>query len=285
VTEPSAAPRWVAPTACPECGTALTREDERVVLVCPNRLQCPAQRQAALEFFAGRGQMNIDGLGEKLVAQLVARGLVADVADLFDLTVPGLASLERFGEQSAQNLVAALAKAKADATATRLITALGIPHVGGVVARAVAGRYQRLSALVAAADAKDAAALVEELTAIEGVGEVIARAIDAFVRDPHARAVMAKLFARGVDPSEPAAAAIDGPLSGKTLCVTGTLSAPRSQVEARIVAAGGKVAGSVTKKTSYLVAGADTGKAKLEAATKHGVPVIDEAGLDALLAG
>jgi DNA ligase (NAD+) len=285
VTEPSAAPRWVAPTACPECGTALVREDERVVLVCPNRLQCPAQRQAALEFFAGRGQMNIDGLGEKLVAQLVARGLVADVADLFDLTVPGLASLERFGEQSAQNLVAALAKAKADATATRLITALGIPHVGGVVARAIAGRYQRLSALVAAADAKDAAALVEELTAIEGVGEVIARAIDAFVRDPHARAVMAKLFARGVDPSEPTAAAIDGPLSGKTLCVTGTLSAPRSQVEARIVAAGGKVAGSVTKKTSYLVAGADTGKAKLEAATKHGVPVIDEAGLDALLAG
>ena len=285
VTERSAAPRWTAPTTCHVCGEPLVREDDKVVLVCPNRLQCPAQRQAAIEFFAGRGQLNIDGLGEKLVAQLIERGLVTDVADLFDLTVPQLAALDRFGEQSAANLVAALAKARADATATRLITALGIPHVGGVVARALAGRYQRLSALVAAADAKDRDALIEELTAIEGVGEVIARAVDGFVRDPHARAVMHKLFARGVDPVEPAAAVIDGPLTGKTLCVTGTLSVPRGQIEARIAAAGGKVAGSVTKKTSYLVAGADTGKAKLEAATKHGVPVIDEAGLEALLAG
>ncbi|MBK9034008.1 MAG: NAD-dependent DNA ligase LigA [Myxococcales bacterium] len=285
VTERSDRPRWTAPTACPECGTALTREDDKVVLVCPNRLQCPAQRQAAIEFFAGRGQLNIDGLGEKLVAQLLDRGLVADVADLFDLTVPQLIKLDRFGEQSATNLVAALAKAKADATATRLLTALGVRHVGGVVAKAIAGRYQRVSALVAAADARTSAELIEDLTAIEGVGEVIARAVDEFVRDPHARVVLAKLVARGVDPLEPVAAVVEGPLTGKTLCVTGTLSAPRGQFEARIVAAGGKIGGSVTKKTSYLVAGADTGKAKLEAATKHGVPVVDEAGLEALLAG
>lgn len=285
VTERAATPRWTAPTTCHECGTPLVREDDKVVLVCPNRLQCPAQRQAAIEFFAGRGQLNIDGLGEKLVAQLLTTGLVTDVADLFDLTAPQLAALERFGELSAKNLVAALAKAKADATASRLIAALGIPHVGGVVAKAIAGRYHRLSALVAAADATPSEALVEELTAIEGVGEVIARAVDGFVRDPHARAVIDKLIARGVDPEEPVAAVVEGPLTGKTLCVTGTLSVPRGQVEARIVAAGGKIAGSVSKKTSYLVAGADTGKAKLEAATKHGVPVIDEAGLEALLAG
>jgi DNA ligase (NAD+) len=283
VTERANTPRWTAPSACVTCGTPLVREDERVVLVCPNRLQCPAQRQAAIEFFAGRGQLNIDGLGEKLVVQLIERGLVKDVADLFDLTVAQLTALDRFGEQSATNLVAALAKARTDATATRLITALGIRHVGGVVARALAGRYQRLSALVAAADGKDSEALVEELTGIEGVGEVIARAVDGFVRDEHARAVMQKLFARGVDPLEPTVAVVEGPLTGKTLCVTGTLSVPRGQVEARIVAAGGKIAGAVTKKTSYLVAGADTGKAKLEAATKHGVPVIDEAGLEALL--
>lgn len=285
VTERSDAPRWQAPAICPECGHAVERAEDKVVLTCPNRLGCPAQRQAALEFFAGRGQLNIDGLGEKIIGQVVAAGLVADVADLFDLTVPALANLERFGEQSAANLVAALAKAKADATATRLLTALGIPHVGGVVARVIAGRYRQVSALVAAADRLDSEALVAELAELDGVGEVIARSVDAFVRDPAARAVIGKLAARGVDPVEPTAAVIDGPLTGKTLCVTGTLSVPRGQVEARIVAAGGKVAGSVSKKTSYLVAGADTGKAKLEAANKHGVPVIDEAGLEALLTG
>ena len=236
-----------------QVATALAREDDKVVLVCPNRLQCPAQRQAAIEFFAGRGQLNIDGLGEKLVAQLLATGLVADVADLFDLTAPQLAALERFGELSAKNLVAALAKAKADATASRLIAALGIPHVGGVVAKAIAGRYRRLSALVAAADATSSEALVEALTAIEGVGEVIARAVDGFVRDPHARAVIDKLIARGVDPEEPVAAVVEGPLTGKTLCVTGTLSVPRGQVEARIVAAGGKLAGSVTPSTCGMI--------------------------------
>ncbi|MEZ4399538.1 MAG: NAD-dependent DNA ligase LigA [Kofleriaceae bacterium] len=284
VTERADSPRWTAPTACPECQTPLAREDDKVVLLCPNRLACPAQRQAAIEFFAGRGQFNIDGLGEKLVAQLLAAGLISDVADLFALTEADLAGLERFGEQSAKNLVAALAKAKADATASRLLTALGIRHVGGVVAKAVARHWRQVSALAAAADASAPDRFVAALTELDGVGEVIARAIDAFLRDPHARAVLAKLIAHGVDPVEPTAATIDGPLTGKTLCVTGTLSVPRSEIEARIVAAGGKVTGAVTKKTSYLVAGAATGKAKLDAATKHGVPVLDEPALEALLA-
>lgn len=284
VTEAGAGERFTAPTACPSCGSALEREEGKVVLACPNRLGCPAQLQAAIEFFGSRGQMNIDGLGEKLVAQLIAAGLVRDVADLFDLTVEPLTKLERFGKQSAQNLVTAVANARKAASFSRLLSALGIAHVGGVVAKLIAARYRKLSALRAAAAAKASEALVAELCEIEGVGEVIAVAVDAFLRDPHAQAVLQKLEERGVDPEEVVAErATTGPLVGKTLVVTGTLSRPRAEVQARIEAAGGKIAGSVSKKTHYLVAGADTGKTKLEAAEKHGVPVLDEEALEKLL--
>ncbi len=285
VTERAATPRWTAPASCPSCDSPLEREDGKVVLVCPNRLACPAQRHAAIEFFAGRGQMNIDGLGEKIIAQLLEAGMVQDVADLFDLTADGLAGLERFGETSARNLVAAIARAKEAATFSRLLAALGISHVGGVVARPIAQRFGRLSALVAAADAQDGEAFVASLCELDGVGEVIARAVDRFCRDEHARAIVAKLIARDVDPEEPRVEVADGPLTGKTLVVTGTLSRPRAEVQAAIEAAGGKIAGSVSKKTHYLVAGADVGKTKLEAAAKHGVAVIDEVALAALIRG
>jgi len=285
VTEPSTQPRFTAPAACPACGTALVREDGKVVLLCPNHLACPAQRHAAIEFFAGRGQMNIDGLGEKIVTQLLEAGLVTDVADVFDLTVAQLERLERFGKTSAKNLVASIAEAKAKATFSRVLASLGIDHVGGVAAKSVAQKYLSLSALRAAAAARDSADLVAELCEIDGIGEVIAESIDRFLRDPHAAAILDKLVARGVDPTEPVTAAAEGPLSGKTLVLTGTLSAPRAEIQKRIEGAGGKVAGSVSKKTHYLVAGADTGKTKLEAAHKHGVEVVDEAGLEKLLAG
>src|SRR5205814_985508 len=143
---------FVAPTHCPSCQSELTREEGKVALFCPNRLGCPAQQLAAIEFFASRGQMNIDGLGEKVVAQLVAAGLVKDVADLFILTAEQLEQLERFAEQSAQNLVAAIARARTDATFARLLAALGIPNLGGVLARPIAEKYGRLTALRAAAE-------------------------------------------------------------------------------------------------------------------------------------
>jgi DNA ligase (NAD+) len=276
---------FTTPTTCPDCDTALERAEGRVALQCPNRLACPAQRLAAIEFFAGRGQMNIDGLGEKLVVQLVDKGLVADVADIFDLRAEELAELERFGETSAKNLVAAIEKARTSATFGRLLTALGIPHVGGVVARLIAARYGTLSNLRAALAAKEPEAFVAELEEIEGIGEVIAIAIDHFLREPHVGVVLDKLIARGVDPAEPVAATAEGPLAGKILVVTGTLSVPRGEIQKRIEAAGGKIGASVGKKTSYLVAGADTGATKLEAATKNKVPVIDEAALEKLLAG
>ena len=270
---------------CPFCAAPLAREEGRVALLCTNRIGCPAQRLGAIEFFASRHQMNIDGLGEKLVAQLVEAGKIEDVADLFTLTVPDLEGLDRFAETSAGNLVAAIAEAKQAATFSRLLSALGIPNVGSVLAKPIAARYGTLSALRAAAETKDREAFLAELCEIDGIGETIAESIDRFLRDPHATAVLDKLAARGVDPIEPIVATADGPLTGKTFVVTGTLSAPRADVQKRIEAAGGKVAGSVSKKTSYLVAGADTGTAKLEAAAKHGVTVIGEAELDALLHG
>ncbi len=280
ITEKSSGPRFEAPTACPFCGAPLAREDGRVALLCTNRIGCPAQRLGAIEFFASRHQMNIDGLGEKVVAQLVDAHKIEDIADLFTLTAKDLQGLDRFAATSAANLVAAIEVAKQAATFSRLLSALGIPNVGSVLAKPIAAKYGTLSALRASAAAKDPAAFVEELSAIDGIGDTIAESVDRFLRDPHVAAVLDKLAARGVDPSEPIVASADGPLTGKTLVVTGTLTAPRADVQKRIEAAGGKVAGSVSKKTSYLVAGADTGKAKLEAAAKHGVAVIDEAELE-----
>lgn len=286
VTEAGSGERFTAPSECPSCHTALIREEGKVVLICPNRLGCPDQLHAAIEFFGSRGQMNIDGLGEKLVTQLIAARLVGDVADIFDLTAEPLEKLERFGKLSAQNLVAAIATAKKAATFSRLLSALGIAHVGGVVAKLIAARYRTLSALRASAGSKTSEALVAELCEIEGIGEIIAIAVDRFLRDPHAIVVLDKLAARGVDPQEQVAERpTEGPLVGKTLVVTGTLTQPRADVQKRIEAAGGKIVGSVSKKTSYLVAGADTGKTKLEAAEKHGVPVLDEAALEKLLGG
>ncbi len=283
VTETSSGDRFTTPTVCPSCGAALAREEGRVALLCPNRIGCPAQRLGAIEFFASRHQMNIDGLGEKVVLQLVEAGKVGDVADLFTLTTADLAGLERFAELSAANLVAAIATAKAAATFSRLLSALGISNVGSVLAKPIAAKYGTLSALRAACAAKTPEDFVEELCAIDGIGETIAESVDRFLRDEHVVGVLDKLAARGVDPAEPVVVTADGPLTGKTLVVTGTLTAPRADVQKRIEQAGGKVSGSVSKKTTYLVAGADTGKAKLEAAAKHGVTVIDEAELDALL--
>ncbi|MCX5744410.1 MAG: NAD-dependent DNA ligase LigA, partial [Proteobacteria bacterium] len=275
----------VAPTACPVCHTALVREPGKVVLLCTNRIGCDAQRIAAIEFFASRDALNIDGLGEKIVVQVVEAGLVSDVADLFDLTEAQLARLDRFGKLSAKNLVKAVAKAKETATASRLLTALGITAVGEVLAEKIMARYGKVSALRAAVLAKTTDELVAELSEMEGIGETLAANVDRFFRDPQVGGVLDKLVTRGVDPVEPVRATADGPLNGLLLVVTGTLTAPRAEVQKRIEAAGGKVSGSVTKKTTYLVAGADTGKTKLDAAAKNGVRVITEDELETLLGG
>src|SRR5690606_14611379 len=206
VTEQGPGPAFETPTTCPSCGGPLASEDGKVMMACHNRLGCPAQQLAAIEFDASRGQNNIDGLGEMVVAQLVAAGLVKDVADLFTLTAEQIAGLDRFAEQSAKNLIAAIHKAKEAATFSRLLAALGIPHVGGVIAKPIAQKYGTLSALRAACAAKDSEAFVAELCEIEGVGETIAEAVDRFLREPHVQTVLDKLVARGLDPKEPVVA-------------------------------------------------------------------------------
>ncbi|MFN0247983.1 MAG: NAD-dependent DNA ligase LigA [Kofleriaceae bacterium] len=285
VTEKGPGPAFAPPTNCPFCDSTLEREEGRVALMCTNRIGCPAQRLGAIEFFASRHQMNIDGLGEKVVVQLVEAELVNDVADLFTLTELQLLGLDRFAKTSAQNLVAAIKTAKETATFSRLLSALGITNVGTVLAKPIAQKYLTLSALRAACAAKDSATFVEELHAIEGIGEVVAKHVDTFLRDPHVTAVLDKLAANGVDPAEPVVEVKEGPLTGKTLVVTGTLSKQRADVQKDIEAAGGKVAGSVSKKTHYLVAGENTGATKLEGAKKNGVAIIDEDTLYKMIAG
>jgi len=285
VTVPAAGPLIAAPTVCPFCKSELEREEGRVVLMCPNRIGCPAQRLGAIEFFASRHQMNIDGLGEKVVAQLVEAGLVKDIADLFALTTLQLLTLDRFAKLSAENLIAAIAKAKQAATFSRLLSSLGITNVGSTLAKPIAAKYRKLSALRAAAAAKSSEDFIAELNDIEGIGETIAMHVDKFLREPHVAEVLDRLAGHGLDPEEPVTVVGEGPLTGKTLVVTGTMTRPRADVQKSIEVAGGKVAGSVSKKTTYLVAGADTGKTKLEAAEKHGVQVISEQELEALISG
>ncbi len=283
VTERASDKVFEPPTRCPSCDSELVRDEGKVVLRCPNNLSCPAQLLAALQFFAGRGQMNIDGLGEKICRALMDAGLVANVADLFALGAEQLEGLERFAETSAANLVRAIDDARRNATFSRLLAALGVPHVGGVAARAIAQRYRSMGELLALADDPDRD-FVELLGEIDGIGEVIATSLRDFLHEPHTRTVLALLREHGVDPVEQVAeVAEDAPLAGKTFVITGTLSRPRAEIAKTIEAAGGKVVGSVSAKTDYLVAGDKTGKSKLTAAEKHDVEVIDEAALDALL--
>jgi DNA ligase (NAD+) len=288
------------PERCPSCASTLVRRAGEVALRCENRA-CPTQRWRALQFFAGRGAMNIEGIGEVLAEELVRKGIVNDAADLFDLTVEKLippaggagggaggegARVERMAQKSAENLVAAVRRARDGATLSRLIIGLGIPHVGVVAARAVAARLGSLDALMAAAATEGAQELALEVAAIDGVGPVIAEAMRAFVTDPDNARLLARLRERGVSPVEPVArAATSGVLAGKKVCVTGKLSRPRSEIQAEIEAAGGQFVSSVGKSTDLLVIGADVGKAKLDAARKVGTQIIDEAELARVLAG
>ncbi|HEX8953689.1 MAG TPA: NAD-dependent DNA ligase LigA, partial [Polyangia bacterium] len=270
----------VEPTECPSCGTALVREEGQVVLLCPNTFGCPVQRARSIEFFCKRDAMNMENLGPSLVTQLVDTGLVADVADLFDLTVDKLVELERMGQKSAENVVNGIQEAREKATLTRLLVGLGMPKIGEVWAHAVAVRFGDLKTLMDTPPDGILAALVE----LHGFGEERARAVSDFFADERHRAVLAKLMARGVSPAEPKTVR-EGPLGGIRVCVTGTLSRPRSDIQAAIEAAGGVFEKSVKKGTDYLVAGADVGATKLKDAQKKGVRVIDEAALEKLLRG
>jgi DNA ligase (NAD+) len=265
---------WSPPTECPECSTALERDPDGVYIRCPN-VDCPARCRERLKFFASRGAMDIEGLGDKLVEQLVATGLVKDYADLYSLTVDQLESLERMGRKSAQSLVEQIEASKGRGLA-RALNALGIRHVGPRVAALLSQQFPSIEKLQEAT--------AEELAEVHEIGDVIAESVHAWLAGDYGRRVIRGLAAAGVMLELPAEERIvEGPLTGKTLVVTGTLEGfSRQAAEEAIRKAGGRASGSVSKKTDYVVAGAEAGS-KLEKAQKLGVRVIDEAEFKKLL--
>ncbi|PTD98018.1 NAD-dependent DNA ligase LigA [Pseudothauera lacus] len=260
--------------SCPVCGSHVVRGEDEAVARCTGGLFCPAQRKQALLHFAGRRAMDIEGLGDKLVDQLVDAAIVKSPVDLYRLGLLALANLERMGEKSAQNLLAAIDKSR-NTTLARFIFALGIRNVGEATARDLARHFGQLDALLAAD--------LEALQQVPDVGPVVAQCIVDFLAEPHNREVIEQLRAAGVrwEEGEPAAPA--GHLLGKTFVLTGTLpNLSRDEAKALIEAAGGKVSGSVSKKTDWVVAGAEAGS-KLDKAQALGVDIVDEEGLRRLL--
>ncbi|TDM06249.1 MAG: DNA ligase [Ideonella sp. MAG2] len=262
---------------CPVCASPIAREEGEADWRCTGGITCPAQRKQALLHFAGRRAMDIEGLGDKLVDQLVDAGLVGTLPDLYKLGFVHLATLERMGDKSANNLVAAIEASK-QTTLGRFLFSLGIRHVGETTAKDTAKHFGDMNRIM---DAR-----VEELLEVPDVGPVVAASLRQFFDQPHHREVVEQLMACGVTWPAIEAQASDAPrpLLGKTLVLTGTLpTLSRDEAKALIEAAGGKVSGSVSKKTTYVVAGEEAGS-KLDKARELGVTVLDEAGLQALLA-
>jgi len=264
------------PAHCPVCGSDIERVEGEAVARCSGGLYCAAQRREAVKHFASRRAMDIEGLGDKLIEQLIDEELIGDPSDLFSLSVDTLAGLERMGDKSARNLIEALDKARRS-TLARFLYALGIREVGEATAQALARQFGSLEAIRAADE--------ESLQQTPDVGPVVAHHVHTFFRQRHNREVIAKLLAAGVEwpESEPAPPPEALPLAGKTFVLTGALSEPREVVKGRLQALGAKVAGSVSKNTDYVVAGEDAGS-KLHKAQDLGIEVLDEAGLTGLIA-
>ncbi len=272
-------PNFRQPRACPICGSEVLRERGGMDHRCTGGLFCAAQRKQAILHFAGRRAMDIEGLGDKLVDQLVDAGVIRTLPDLYQLGLSSLVALDRMADKSAGNIVAALHKSKQTSLA-RFLYALGIRHVGETTAKDLARHFGKLDALMAA----DEAALLR----VDDVGPVVAQSIHTFFAQPHNREVVEQLRAAGLSWPEAEGAVANlapQPLAGKTLVLTGTLpTLSRDEAKELIEAAGGKVSGSVSKKTHWVVAGDEAGS-KLDKARELGVPLLDEAGLRALLAG
>jgi len=274
---PERGPVFTMPQHCPVCGSTVVREEDEADYRCTGGLFCSAQRKQAILHFAQRRAVEVEGLGEKLVDQLVDDKIIHTLPDLYRLGVGALASLERMADKSAQNIVAAIEKSK-QTTLPRFLFGLGVRHVGETTAKELARHFGRLDAIMDAS--------VEQLLEVTDIGPVVAQSLRTFFDQAHNREVVAQLRACGVTWHEgPAAPVTPKPLNGKTLVITGTLPhISRDQAKELIEAAGGKVTGSVSKKTSFVVAGAEAG-AKLDKARELGIDVLDEAGLKELLDG
>ena len=287
---PAESQPWVMPTTCPECGTNLHREEEEAVWRCEN-VSCPAKLQRGLEHFAGRGAMNIEGLGESLVAQLITNGLVHDYADIYNLTaaqIGGLTSTSmrgdgktierRFGDKNAAKVVGEITRSKTN-DLWRLIYGLGIRHIGERGAQVLARAFGSMDALVNAS--------VEQLQATHEIGPVLARSLRSWLDEPRNRELLDRLSAAGVrmevPESERSARPAPQPLAGKTYVITGTLpSMSREEATAALERLGAKVASSVSKKTTAVIVGEEAGS-KAEKAKALGIPMIHEAEFRALI--
>ena len=268
---PADARPFTMPALCPVCSSPIVRPEEEAVARCSGGwVKCPAQRKGGLLHFVSRRAMDIEGLGDQLVDQMVERNVVTTAADLYRLGLGSLATMERMADKSAANVLKAIEKSKST-TLARFIYALGIRHVGESTAKELARHFGGMDALQNADEA--------QLLDVADVGPVVARSILQFMADPVNVELIAHLRANGVHWEEGASGALPKPLAGLTFVLTGTLpTLSRDEAAERIEAAGGKVAGSVSKKTSYVVAGTDAGS-KLAKAETLGVPVIDEAAL------
>ncbi|WP_092760985.1 NAD-dependent DNA ligase LigA [Rhodoferax sp. OV413] len=268
-------PNFRMPRTCPVCGSAVVREKTEMNHRCSGGLFCPAQRKEAILHFAHRRAVEIEGLGDKLVEQLVDAGIIRTLPDLYKLGLTALSELDRMADKSAKNILAALEKSK-DTTLPRFLFGLGIRHVGESTAKALARHFGKLDSIMDAS--------VEQLLEVADVGPIVALAIRTFFDQPHNREVVEQLRACGItwEEGEPAAVA-PKPLAGQTFVLTGTFpTLSRDQAKDLLEAAGAKVAGSVSKKTHYVVAGEEAGS-KLDKAQALGVTVLDEAGMLALL--
>jgi DNA ligase (NAD+) len=269
---PLGAQPFKMPTNCPVCGTRLVRPPGEKVTRCPNP-DCFASRSRGIQHFAGKSAMDIDGLGEKIVQQLVEVGLVKDVSDLYRLTEDDLKPLERFAEKSAQNIITAIQNSKV-APLWRLINALGIRYVGEATAQLLARHFHSLDDLMQADE--------EDLLHVEGVGNQVAASIREFFQNDKNQALIKNLQEAGVKGLPPEPAAIS-PLAGKSFVFTGGLDHfSREEAKAQVTARGGKVSSSVSAKTDYVVVGADPGS-KLAKARELGVIILDEAAFADLL--
>jgi DNA ligase (NAD+) len=260
---------WRMPRKCPSCGKPVTREEDEAAIYCTN-IACPGRQLEGLVHFTSRGAMDIRGLSYARIQQLVSERLVRDPGDLYSLTKEQLLELEGYAEKGAEGLIAAI-RASRSQPLSRLLHALGIRHVGAIAAQLLAQHFGTLDAIMAAS--------TEDILSVRGIGATIANGVVAYFSDPAGRALVEKLRKAGVNFTEPRAVVAGGPLSGQTFVITGTLpTLSRSKATAMIEAAGGRVTGSVSKSTDFLLAGEEAGS-KLEKAKSLGVEIIDEADL------
>ncbi|MDP2276411.1 MAG: NAD-dependent DNA ligase LigA [Archangium sp.] len=263
---------FVFPTSCPICDSPVKKEEDGAIARCTGK-HCPAKLAGRLRHFATRTAMDIDGLGDKLCEAMVETGLVKTVVGLYGLDLKQLSTIERMGEKSAKNLLEAIERSK-KTTLRRFIYALGIPEVGEATAKALADHFRDMKPLMDST--------IESLQVVKDVGPEMGKAIHGYFEDADNRTMVEALLAAGVKPEAPAAQAAGGTFTGKTVVITGTLTMPREQAKEEIERRGGKVSGSVSKKTDFLVAGEEAGS-KLTKATELGVKVLNEEQFKALL--